>query len=207
MVDGSPIAVELAIRPTAKPVPVAELLLDPTRFPADYPAVVVGPKDVARVLNELDGVPAGSAVTPPECAPPPAAPGTVAVQGTDPDSGATLTVSVVRPAPPMQARVDQLAGCSSFTSAPSGDSGEVSEVSVDLPPAPPVDADDTYAVDQTVTSGSSEMRTLTLVALIDDVRVSAAWQQPHVSDSASDSQLLDTLFTDAVLKVRSAAPR
>ena len=86
-------------------------------------------------------------------------------------------------------------------------------MTVDLPPAPPVDADDTYAVDQTVTSESSETpesgdtRTLTLVALVDDVQVTASWRQQGTSDTTPDTQALDTLFTDAVLKVRGALPR
>ena len=80
-------------------------------------------------------------------------------------------------------------------------------------PAPPVDADDSYAVDQTVTaeSSGSMRRTLTLVALIGDVRVTASWQQEGSSettpDVAPDTQALDTLFTDAVLKVRRIGGR
>ena len=195
----------------AKPIPMADLLIEPTRFPAQYPAVVLDPKDVERVLHEIDGVPAGSVVTPPECAPPPSrhrrAPPRRAI---DDDSGASLIVTVTRPAPSLRARVDQLADCSSFTSAVGGDVAQVSEVTVELPPAPPVDADDSYAVDQTVTSESSESsdtRTLTLVALVADVQVTASWQQQGTSETAPDSQALDTLFTDAVLKVRRMVPR
>jgi len=75
-------------------------------------------------------------------------------------------------------------------------------------PAPPVDADDSYAVDQTVAaeSSGSVRRTLTLAAQIGDVRVSATWlhegTKETTSDIAPDTQALDTLFTDAVLKVR-----
>jgi hypothetical protein len=75
-------------------------------------------------------------------------------------------------------------------------------------PAPPVDADATYAVDQTVTaeSSGSMRRTLTLAAQIGDVRVSATWlhegTRETTPDVAPDTQALDTLFTDAVLKVR-----
>ena len=71
-----------------------------------------------------------------------------------------------------------------------------------------MDADDSYAVDQTVTAGSSGSmrRTLTLAAQIGDVRVSATWLHegtPEATpDVAPDTQALDTLFTDAVLKVR-----
>ena len=74
-----------------------------------------------------------------------------------------------------------------------------------------MDADDSYAVDQTVTpqsSGASGTRTLTLVAGVADVQVSATWQGlVETSDTEPDTQALDTLFTDAVLKVRSKIPR
>ena len=75
-------------------------------------------------------------------------------------------------------------------------------------PAPQVDADESYAVDQTVTAepSGSMRRTLTLAAQIADVRVSATWlhdETPEATpDVAPDTQALDTVFTDAVLKVR-----
>ena len=75
-------------------------------------------------------------------------------------------------------------------------------------PAPPVDADGTYAVDQTVTAESSGLmhRTLTLAAQIRDVCVSATWLHEGAPETtpgaAPDTQALDTLFTDAVLAVR-----
>ncbi len=51
-----------------------------------------------------------------------------------------------------------------------------------------------------------DARTLTLAAQIDDMRVSATWLHQGTSeaapDVAPDTQALDTLFTDAVLKVR-----
>lgn len=197
------------VRP-ARPIPVAELLIEPTRFPARYPASVLPPKDVDRVLGEIDAVPVGSEVTPPECAPLPVlADQRAAVQGVD-DSGARLVVTVIRPVSSVRARVAQLADCPSFTSTAAGAAGEVTKVTVDLPPAPPVDADDSYAVGQTVipkSSGGPDTTTLTLVALVDDVRVTASWQQDGSSDASPDTQALDTLFTDAVLKVRQDIPR
>jgi len=194
----------------ARPIPVADLLIEPSRFPAQYPAAALPPKDVDRALGEIDGVPAGSEVTPPECAPLPVlAEQRAAVQGTDDESGSRLIVTVARPVPSIRARVTQLTDCPTYTSTAAGDAGEVSEVTVDLPPAPPVDADDSYAVDQTVTAESAaepNTRTLTLVALIDDVRVTASWQQ-HGSSDDPDTEALDALFTEAVLKVRKEIPR
>jgi hypothetical protein len=71
-----------------------------------------------------------------------------------------------------------------------------------------VDADGTYAVDQTVTAESSGSMhgTLTLAAQIGDVRVSVTCfhegTEETTRDVAPDTQALDTLFTDAVLIVR-----
>ena len=111
-------------------------------------------RTLPRLLHEIDGVAAGSVVTPPECAPPPVvASHSAAVQGIDHAGASRLVVTVTRPAPALRARVDQLAGCESFTSAQGDD---VSKVTVSLPPAPPVDADDSYAVGQTVASETSE---------------------------------------------------
>ena len=210
VVNGTARAGDPQPRP-ARPIRIADLLIEPTRFPAQYPAAVLPPKDIDRVLGEIDGVPIGSEVEPPECAPlPELAPHKAAVQGIDDDSGARLVVTVIRPVPSLRARASQLTECPSFTSTAEGDAGQVSTVTVDLPPPPPVDADDSYAVDQTITSesaGELDSRTLTLVALVDDVRVAASWQHQGSSDTSPDTQALDTLFTAAVLKVRQEIPR
>ena len=159
----------------------------------------------------VDGVAPGFEVTPPECAPLPVlAAQKAAVQGIDGESGDRLVVTVLRPVASVRARVAQLADCPSFTSASSADASEESDVTVKLPPAPAVDADDSYAVDQTVTSPSADKpntRTLTLVALVDDVQVTASWQGNAASGDPPDTTALDTLFTDAVLKVRPEIPR
>ena len=206
VVTGAGRAGDPEVRPPA-PISVADLLIEPTRFPVQYPAAVLDPREVDRVLGEIDGVSDGSEVTPPECAPLPVlASQKAAVEGIDGASGARLIVTLTRPVPSLRARASQLADCSSFTITAGGEDGEVSEVTADLPPPPPVDADDTYAVDQTVTTGSADSRTLTLVALVGDVRVTTSWQQDS-SDASPDTEALDTLFADAVLKVRQAVPR
>ena len=74
-------------------------------------------------------------------------------------------------------------------------------MNVTVLPAPPVDADDTYAVEQTVTTPDSERTTLTFAAQIGDTRVSATWLQDPAVDDA-DTSSLDTLFRDAVVKLR-----
>jgi len=190
------------------PITVADLLIEPHQFPERYPAVVLDGMAVYRALQDIDGVGAGSVVTPPQCAPPPSvAPNTTAVQGIDSEKASSLIVAVTRPAAPLLGRTEQLTACPSFTAIRGGDT---STVTVTVLPAPPIDADDSYAVDQTVTSELSGLmrRTLTLAAQVGDVRVSATWLHegaPETTpDIAPDTQALDTLFTDAVLKVRRA---
>jgi hypothetical protein len=181
------------------PVPVADLLIGPDRFPVGYPGVVLDATAVYRALQDIDGVPRGSVVTPGACAPVPLAPEhTAAAQGTDTGTFSVLLVTVNRPAPPLSARMDQLRGCPSFNF---GYGGDVSTVTVSLLPAPPVDADDRGAIDQTVTSVDLVRRTLTFLAQIGDTRVSATWLQVGPSGDP-DTASLDAVFSDAVLKVR-----
>jgi hypothetical protein len=185
----------------ATPIPVADLLIEPEHFPERYPAAVLDGAAVDRVRQDVDGVPVGSVVTPPECAPPPAPHDTAAVQGIDGRDVSSLIVAVTRPAPPLRARADQLAACPSFTSVRGPDTYSVT---VTLLAPPPVDADDTYAVDQTVTEQPSgeRRRTMTLAAQVGDVLLLTTWSHAGTQDVAPDTLSLDTLFTDAVLKVR-----
>lgn len=196
------------VAPGAEPalIRVADLMIEPAEFPVRYPAVVLDATAVYGALQDVDGVAAASVVNPPQCAPPPRAPhDTAAVQGIDSQDASSLIVMVTRPATSLGDRAEQLMACPSFTAARGED---ISEVTVAVLPAPPVNADDSYAVDQTVTAGSSGSmrRTVTLAAQIGDMRVSATWLHQGTSeatpDVAPDTQALDTLFTDAVLKVR-----
>jgi hypothetical protein len=188
------------------PIPVADLLIEPRQFPARYRAVVLDATAVYRALQDIDGVAAASVVNPPQCAPPPRAPqDTAAVQGIDSQDASSLIVTVTRPAAPLRGRAEQLTACPSFTAVQGHDA---SAVTVTVLPAPPVDADDSLAVDQTITGGSSGSmrRTLTLAAQIGDLRVSATWLHDGTKEAAPgvapDTQALDALFTDAVLAVR-----
>jgi hypothetical protein len=193
-----------AVRPArdggeGPPVPVADLLIELDRFPPQYKAEVLRDAAVKRVLQDIDGVPFDAVVTPLDCGP--AATGrvdTAAAEGIDSATGSSLIVVVTRPAPPLSAKLEQLRACQSFDVV-RGD--ETSTVSAALLPAPPVDAEDTYAVEQTVTTPVSERKTLTLAAQIGDTRVSATWlQDPAVDDP--DTTSLDTLFSDSVVKLR-----
>lgn len=187
------------------PIPVADLLIEPGQFPARYRVVVLDATAADRALQDVDGVGAVSVVSPPQCAPPPRAPqDTAAVQGIDSQDSSSLIVTVMRPAGPLRGRAEQLTACPSFTAVQGNDA---STVSVTVLPAPPVDADDSYAVDQTVTaeSSGSMRRTLTLAAQIGDVLVSATWlddgPKEAAPDAGPDTQALDALFTDAVRTV------
>lgn len=197
--------------PPPPPVAVSDLLIEPERFPAQYPAAKLSPQEVDPVLRDVDGVVGGSDVTPTECTPPapgPAPRDTAAVQGTDSAKASSLIVSVTRTPFPLSARGEQLAGCPSFTAMV----GEASSmVTVTMLAPPPVDAEDSYAVDQTVTTepSGSVTRSVSLVAQIADIRVSATWLRDGAPPEAEgefygtpDSDALDILFTDAVLKIR-----
>jgi hypothetical protein len=188
-----------SMRAEDPPVPVADLLIGPDRFPVRYPGAVLDATSVVHALQEIDGVPRGSVVTPGACAPVPLAPEhTAAAQGIDTGTFSVLLVTVSRPAPPLSARMDQLRACPSFNF---GYGEDVSTVTVALLPAPPVDADDRGAIDQTVTTVDLVRRTLTFLAQIGDTRISATWLQDGPSGDP-DAASLDALFSDAVLKVR-----
>jgi hypothetical protein len=190
--------------PGAQPVPVGDLLIEPDRFPADYPAVVLDSTAVHRALQDIDGVSAASVVTPPECMPVTlAAQHSAAMQGMDSQNASSLIVAVTRPAPPLRARAEQLGSCPSYTA----EQGErISTITATVLPPPPVDADDTFAVDQSVTASGSTNRTVTLAAQIGDIRVTATWLHDGTAEAtgeaAPDTHALDSVFTAAVLKVR-----
>ncbi|MCV7038091.1 hypothetical protein H7I58_05035 [Mycolicibacterium moriokaense] len=152
-----------------------------------------------RAVADIDGVPTGAAVTPADCTPPVLWHSeTAGVEGVDSDTASRLILVVTRPAPPLSERLDQLRRCSSFTV---GQGKDESTVSLTVLPAPPVDADDTYAVEQRVTTPESERTVLTFAAQIGDTRVSATWlQEPAVDEP--DTVALDRLFSDAVVKLR-----
>ncbi|WP_148684835.1 hypothetical protein [Mycolicibacterium tusciae] len=157
---------------------------------------------VDRALQDIDGVLTGSAVTPADCTPPvlwhSEAVGVEGINNVDSETASRLIVVVTRPVPPLAARLDQLRGCPTFDV---GEGEDAATVNVTMLPAPPVDADDTYAVEQTVTSAESERTTLTFAAQVGDTRVSATWLQGSATDEA-DTSSLDAVFRDAVVKLR-----
>lgn len=189
------------------PVELADVLIEPSRFPAPYRAAVLDPQATAEAVAAVDGVPAGASVEPPGCAPSPAGSGprnAVSAQGVDPGTGAALTVILTRAGDVLAARRAQLERCPSYTAT----AGEVSTtVQTVLPPAPPVDADDSLTSEATVRRGSEPpVLVLTLSAQIEDVRVSVAWLN-NDAGAAPDTTALDALFTETLSEVRRGAQR
>jgi hypothetical protein len=189
----------------AKPVVLADALIEPARFPPPYQAAVLDPQATGEAVAGVDGVPVGASVEPAGCAPPRIGPGprhAVAAQGVDSGTGAALTVILTRTDSALSARREQLARCPSLTAT----AGEVvSTVDTMLLPPPPVDADDTLATETTIRrSTEPAVRVLALSAQVDEVRLSVAWldNDPAVEP---DTAALDVLFTDALLTLRRAA--
>ena len=188
--------------PAHGPTALADLMIAPARFPRDYPAVRLDPISAVQAVRDIDGVADGAVVTPPQCTPPP--PGrapvdVVAAQGVNAAATSSLTLTLTRSGTPLDGRRDQLRGCPVFTATADGG---VTTVLVRSLPAPPVDADAAYAVEQTVKTPEGEaFHALILAAQIADVRITAVWA---TSDDAAtaDTRAVDALFTDAVLTVR-----
>jgi hypothetical protein len=184
------------------PPTLAQLLIEPQRFPSGYSAAVLDAASTEAAVRDIDGVPAGAAVDPPQCAPPPpgrAPTDVVAVRGVDAATAASVTVTLARTPDGLGARRDQVAGCPAFTVTRAD---AVTRIEATELPAAPVDADGGFAVSHTVTDpAGSTTSTLTLVAQIGDVRVTAARMSPD-DDPTAHTDALDSLFTDAVLKVR-----
>ncbi|KUI24497.1 hypothetical protein AU195_01535 [Mycobacterium sp. IS-1496] len=201
MTDGTP-----SLDADARPVVLAEALIDPSRFPPAYQAAILDPQATGEAVAAVDGVPTGAAVEPAGCAPPRVGPDprrTVAAQGVDPSTGAALTVILTRADAALSSRRDQLARCASVTAT----AGEVvSTVDTVLLPPPPVDADDSLATEATIVrSTEPPVRVLALSAQVNEVWLTVAWLN-NDPDTPPDTSALDTLFTDALLTLRRAAP-
>lgn len=188
----------------AKPVVLADALLDPSRFPAAYPAAVLDEQGTAEAVTGVAGVPAGATVKPPDCAPPPTGSGprdAVAAQGVDPATGAALTVILTRTYDALSVRREELERCPSFTAT----AGEVvTTVDTVLLPPPPADADDTLAAESTIRRADGPpVRTLVLTAQLDEVRLTAAWRNDDPGFEP-DSAALDHVFGEALSAMRGA---
>lgn len=182
------------------PVTLADVLIEPSRFPAPYRAAVLDAQGTGDAIADVDGLPAGATVEPAGCAPAPAGAGpdnAVAAQGVDPGTGAALVVILTRSGATLQDRRTQLERCASTTAT----AGEVvTTVDTVLLPPPPADADGALAAEATIRrSTEPPVRVLRLGAQIDDVRLTVAWLNDDGADP--DTAALDAVFTEALSSV------
>lgn len=97
------------------PVPIAQLLIEPNRFPPQYAAAELDDGGLDRVLQDIDGVSRGEAVIPPTCTPEVLWHSeAVGVEGVDSATASRLIVVVMRPVPPLSSRLEQLRAGPSF---------------------------------------------------------------------------------------------
>ena len=208
-VTGTPEASSGSVTPGVDseiPGPLSALLIDPQTFPDVYEALVLPEQAAAAATQDLDGIAAGASVVPAGCAPPSrstASDGLAVVVGTDGDTRSTITVELERVDAPLSDRKSVWEQCPTVEAT---SNGVTSTVTTELSPPPPIDADDSAALRRTVTSGAGPdtvtQSTLSLVAQIDDVRITATFMS--YTDAAPDAVTLDELFTAAVLKVGAA---
>ncbi|WP_206488281.1 DUF5642 family protein [Rhodococcus sp. KRD162] len=180
------------------------LLIDPSSFPAPYDALVLPQQAISQAAPDLSGIPAGAQVSPAGCKPADqdfSPEGTAMIVGTDNDSRSTISIELTAVDEPLSARKKQLEQCGEVTATKSG---ATSTVTSTLTPPPPIGADETLAVRQTVASGAGgdavTQSMLTLMAQIDDIRVSATFMS--FGSETPDTATLDELFTSAVQKVK-----
>ncbi|WP_078278080.1 hypothetical protein [Mycobacteroides franklinii] len=186
--------------------PVGPLLLAPADFPHQYPATTLDPDAAGVALRDIRGVPDAAAVAPTTCAlaPLPAVPQDAAVAvGANESDNSTITVAVLRVPQPLATYKSQLERCTSFTF--SGPDQIQSTVTVSEAVAPPINADDSVAINQTVAptaKGSGTQTTMSLIAQIADIRIQATYMT--FQGIEPDAVLLDQAFTAAVLKVHDS---
>ncbi|MGA9870238.1 MAG: sensor domain-containing protein [Rhodococcus sp. (in: high G+C Gram-positive bacteria)] len=179
------------------------LLVDPSVFPSPYEAIVLPPQAIAQASPDLTGIPAGAEVSPPGCKPADVTPGDAAlIVGTDNANRATISVELTSVTEPLSAREDQLGECAEVEATKSGATAVIRST---ITPAPPIAADDTLAVRQTVSSGQGTesviQSMLTLMAQVEDVRISATYMS--FDANTPDAATLDEVFTAAVQKVKA----
>ncbi|MFC6012618.1 sensor domain-containing protein [Nocardia lasii] len=204
-VSGTPVA-ESAVSVQRIASPLAELLPDPARFPARYPAVVLPAQAAAAAAGDLDGVGIGDAVDPAACTPPDVAPGTepaaVAV-GTDDASRATLTVEVARNVELLSRLRDQLHRCERITVSRAGASSTVTTV---LDPTAPPGAQEAIALRRTVVpavGGAGLTRTMqTSIGRVGDVRITVT--SMIFGAGQPDTAAVDEMFATTVDSVRGS---
>ncbi len=189
------------------PATLESMLLTPADFPTSYQALVLSGPAVEQAAGDLDGIPAGAKVDPAGCKPPAQAFGpdaTAMIVGTDNAARATISVELVRVDEPLSVRENEIRQCTDVTTTKDG---VTASVATTVLPAPPLNADDTMALRQTVTSGGDDAQVrqsmLRLFGQVGDVRISATYMT--FGAGKPDSATLDQVFTEAVGRVNAAA--
>ncbi|MGC0363718.1 hypothetical protein ABH922_001702 [Rhodococcus sp. 27YEA15] len=180
------------------------LLLAPSEFPSPFDAVTLPAQAVPMAAPDLVGVPRGATVQPPECAQPKQDYGpdsTVMAVGTDNATRTTISVELTRDATGRLTEWEERTRRCHTTKVTAN--GVTSTVETEILPPAPVDADESMALRRTVTTPTAAGGTqtmLTLLAQVDDVRISVTLMT--FASVADASAPLDQTFTAAVAKVR-----
>jgi hypothetical protein len=202
-VSGTPVA-ESAVSVRQIDGSLAELLPEPSQFPARYPAVVLPAQAATAAAGDLDGVGAGATVSPAKCTPDEAEPGgepaAVAV-GTDDASRATLTVELSRSAEPVSSLRDRLGECGLIQVRRAG---AASTVTTALDRAAPTGTDDAIALRRTVVpevGGAGLTQTMqTSIGQIGDVRITVT--SMTFGAGQPDTAAVDEMFATTATAVR-----
>ncbi|MGL4306612.1 MAG: sensor domain-containing protein [Mycobacteriaceae bacterium] len=186
------------------PQNLSGLLLSTTDFPAPYEARVLATPEVAQASPDLTGVQPGAEVDPVRCAPPEygsQATQTVMIIGSNPVAQSTITEELNNVEETLEVRKSQIEQCPRFTASQYGATSTIRSV---LLPAPPINADSSFAVKHTIESGSGNVTLkqsiLQLLAQIGGIRITVTYRATKGAEP--DSAVLDEIFTAAVLKVR-----
>ncbi len=202
-VTGHPVA---ATPTTGRHVDAAlsTLLPDSARFPATYSVVVLPAEAAAQAAGDLTGVGRGATVKPDVCTPPEQRFGpdqTAIAVGTDNDTRATITVELTRTDQALSTLRGQLQRCEKMQVTRAG---AMTNVTTQLDPPPPIDADDSLALRRTVEPDVAGIRLTqsmqTLTAQVGDVRIAVTYMS--FSDAKPDTAALDELFTTTVQQVK-----
>ncbi|MEU4319507.1 sensor domain-containing protein [Nocardia fluminea] len=204
-VSGTPVA-ESAVSVRRIEGSLAELLPEPSRFPARYPAVVLPPQAATAAAGDLDGVGAGATVSPSKCTPdepePGGEPAAVAV-GTDDASRATLTVELSRSAEPVASLRDRLGECGLIQVRRAG---AASTVTTALDRVGLAGTDDAIALRRTVVpevGGAGLTQTMqTSIGQIGDVRITVT--SMTFGAGQPDTAAVDEMFATTAAAVRGS---
>ncbi|WP_051186874.1 hypothetical protein [Nocardia tenerifensis] len=203
-VAGHPVAREQTAVTRHVDAALSTLLVDPARFPAGYPAVVLPAEAATQAAGDLTGVGRGARVEPGECAPSPQLVGpdkTEVAVGTDEATRATLTLELTRTEEPLARLRGVLRRCESVRVSKGG---AMTTVTTELVSPPSSDeAEDALAFRRTVTpdvgGAGLTQTTWTSAGQVGDVRILVTYMT--FSGGEPDMDAVDELFEAAVRRV------